>query len=192
VIAVSHPAVTNGLTLTYGSAGSYTGLDRFGRVVDQRWQNAAGTTTMDRFRYGYDRASNRLWRENKVAADVTLTRKNLDEFYTYDGLDRLLTADRGDLTGGPPPTGVTSRTFKQNWTLEGLGNWKAFQHDADGDGAYTAAGDLDQTRTHNAVNELTGLAEPADPPGVCRFAGPAGRAAPTVAAATAPPQAGEG
>ncbi len=51
-----------------------------------------------------------------------------------DNLDRLAKTWRGTLTGpattrsavtsGPPSTGVTSRTFKQNWTLEGLGHWK--------------------------------------------------------------------
>ena len=33
----AHPAVTNGLTLNYGSGGSYPGLDQFGRVIDQKW-----------------------------------------------------------------------------------------------------------------------------------------------------------
>jgi hypothetical protein len=44
-----------------GDAGDpYTGLDRFGRVVDQRWWNASNTD-MDRWQYGYDRNSNRVW-----------------------------------------------------------------------------------------------------------------------------------
>jgi RHS repeat-associated protein len=37
--------------------------------------------------------------------------------------------------------------------------WSAYKVDANGDGDYTDAGDLDQSRTHNAVNELTGLSE---------------------------------
>jgi hypothetical protein len=36
--------------------------------------------------YGYDYAGNRRWRENVVAAT---NGKDLDEFYTYDGLHRL-------------------------------------------------------------------------------------------------------
>jgi hypothetical protein len=30
IVQVDHPAVYGGLTLTYGSAGAYTGFDRFG------------------------------------------------------------------------------------------------------------------------------------------------------------------
>jgi hypothetical protein len=59
----------NGIELTYikqsgesnGDAGDqYIGLDRFGRVVDQRWIPASSPTApTDRFQYGYDRAERR-------------------------------------------------------------------------------------------------------------------------------------
>ena len=52
------------LDLWGGSSGSYSGLDRFGRIVDQHWTNSAGTTTLDRFAYGYDRNSSRTWKQN--------------------------------------------------------------------------------------------------------------------------------
>src|SRR5207245_5508528 len=63
-----------GVDLTYidpnggtGDAGDqYTGLDRFGRVVDQRWYNSSTSTYTDRFQYGYDRDNNRLYRDNLV------------------------------------------------------------------------------------------------------------------------------
>src|SRR5260370_3444811 len=64
-----------GVDLTYikqsgesnGDAGDhYTGLDRFGRVVDQRWIVTANGSHTDRFKYGYDRDSNRLYRDNVV------------------------------------------------------------------------------------------------------------------------------
>ena len=38
----------------------YTGLDRFGRILDQNWINYGAGTTTDRFQYGYDRDSNVL------------------------------------------------------------------------------------------------------------------------------------
>ena len=44
----------------------------------------------DKYTYGYDRNSNRLYRENTVTAD-------LDELYAYDHLNRLTTFHRGDL-----------------------------------------------------------------------------------------------
>src|SRR5262249_12421308 len=64
-----------GVDLTYikqtgesnGDAGDqYTGLDRFGRIVDQRWINTTSSTATDRFQYSYDRDSNRLTKANLV------------------------------------------------------------------------------------------------------------------------------
>jgi len=159
VVKATHPAVTNGLDLTYkgASSGAYDGLDRFGRVVDQKWQDNAGTPVVkDRFKYGYDRASNRTWREN------SLTHGNqnlpaLDEFYTYDGLQRLTNMDRGTLTGGPPYTGISGTPAKEeDYTLEALGNWAGYVKKTAG------TTDLSQTRTHNAVNEITSIT-PANP-----------------------------
>jgi YD repeat-containing protein len=44
-----------------GDAGDqYTGLDRFGRVVDQRWIDSMSGASIDEFRYGYDRDGNVL------------------------------------------------------------------------------------------------------------------------------------
>ncbi len=49
-----------------GDAGDqYTGLDRFGRVVDQRWIRAADASATDRFQYGYDADGNRLYRAGR-------------------------------------------------------------------------------------------------------------------------------
>jgi hypothetical protein len=87
-----------GVDLTYikqtgestGDAGDqYTGLDRFGRVVDQRWIKTSTGTATDRFQYGHDRDGNRLYRDN-------LLNNSFDELYHangasagYDGLNQL-------------------------------------------------------------------------------------------------------
>ena len=64
IVKVEHPGVTGGLDLFYGEEGTYDGFDRFGRVIDQKWQDTQGTPVVkDRFRYGYDANSNRTWRE---------------------------------------------------------------------------------------------------------------------------------
>ena len=47
-----------------GAAGTYAGFDRFGRVQDQKWTD--GTDPIDRYGYGYDANSNRLYRENPL------------------------------------------------------------------------------------------------------------------------------
>ncbi len=72
-----------GFSLTYvkqgaetnGDAGDpYTGLDRFGRVQDQRWINGSGMA-VDRYQYSYDRNGNRLTKENVLES-------SFDEAYT--------------------------------------------------------------------------------------------------------------
>jgi hypothetical protein len=72
VVQRLHPL--NGLDLTYVgtpdmSGDIYGGLDRFGRVIDQRWVQGPGGVGQDRFKYGYDANGNRLYKENVLAAD---------------------------------------------------------------------------------------------------------------------------
>jgi hypothetical protein len=78
-----------GLTLSYNIPGGntdggdqYTGLDRFGRVVEQRWVNTGTGATTDDFLYTYDRDGNRLTRSNGVNS-------NFSEQYGYDNLNQL-------------------------------------------------------------------------------------------------------
>ena len=101
-------------------------------------------------RHGYDRASNRLWREDPVAASYG---KDFDELYAYDGMYQLLSLDRGDLNGTKDAITAGSKTFAEDWSLDMTGNWKGYKKDDDGDGTW----DLNQTRTHNAVNEITDI-----------------------------------
>jgi RHS repeat-associated protein len=114
-----------------GDAGDqYTGLDRFGRVVDQRWLTGSGSTAtdVDRYGYTYDRNSNRLTRSNALASAFS-------ETYSYDALNQLQGFIRGS-TSSPSTT--------QDWEFDALGNWTTVSTDG-----------VDQTRTANAQNELT-------------------------------------
>jgi RHS repeat-associated protein len=130
-----------------GTGDIYHGLDRFGRVKDCRWYNDTTSSDVDRYKYGYDRASNRLWRENVVA---TSQGKAFDELYEYDGLYRLKDMGRGTLNTGH--TALTTQTFAECWGLDETGNWENFRQ-ADSGAAWT----LNQTRAANTVNEITGL-----------------------------------
>ncbi len=147
VVVRDHPL--NGVSLTYvkkstesmGDAGdNYTGLDRFGRVVDQRWvKNVGGTVTdIERFQYTYDRASNVLSKVNAI--DSTKT-----ETYAYDNLNQLTTFTRGG----------TTRT--QNFTADGMGNFSTVVNVSNGVSTT-------QTRTHNAQNELATISGTAATP----------------------------
>ncbi|WP_145349512.1 RHS repeat domain-containing protein [Roseimaritima multifibrata] len=124
----------------------YSGMDRFGRVKDVRWQDVSASGDLSRIEYGYDRASNRTWRENPSDPN-----RQHDWLYNYDGLDRLQSADRGELNAGH--TAIDTLNLAQCWTLDPTGNWKAFRQDDNGNGTW----DFNQTRTANAVNEITDI-----------------------------------
>ncbi len=131
--------------LEYYSGGSYSGVDRFGRIVDQKWYDYGASTDRERYTYGYDRADNRLYRENTIAS-------GLDEFYSYDDISRLTGFDRGDLNAGKTAvTGTPAR--EEDWTLDPTGNWTDYVQKTSG------STDLDQDRTHSVVNELTNITE---------------------------------
>jgi len=145
VVVRAHPQPD--LDLTYlkqsgesdGDAGDqYTGLDRFGRVVDQRWVDGSSGTATDRFQYGYDRVGNRLYRDNLVNIAF-------GEVYTYDGLNQLASFARGTLNGGKTAvTGTPAR--EQAWDYDAVGNWDGI--DVDG---------VTESRTANAQNEITDI-----------------------------------
>jgi YD repeat-containing protein len=124
-----------------GTGTSYTGLDRFGRVIDQKWYDYGSSADVDRYKYGYDRVSNRTYRENTVTS-------NKDEFYAYDGIHRLKNFDRGNLNG--TYTGMTGTVVKeQDWTLDPLGNWTSL---IDKNSGSTS---LSHFRSHTKANEVT-------------------------------------
>ncbi len=97
VVRRAHPLPGHDLTYIKqgaepnGDAGDqYTGLDRFGRVVDQRWLKS-GTAT-DRFEYSYDRLGNRTEKNNAIYS-------NFDEVYSYDAWNRVkVVKDSGGAT----------------------------------------------------------------------------------------------
>ncbi len=62
--------------------------------------------------------------------------------------------DRGSLTGTYPNCTGISTSFRREYTLDALGNWTAYEEG-------TGQPSLQQTRTHNSVNEVTGITEEA-------------------------------
>jgi RHS repeat-associated protein len=165
VVKRAHPQA--GVDLTYikqtgesnGDAGDpYTGLDRFGRVVDQRWlkPNDVNNPT-DRFQYGYDRDGNRQYQDNLAPQG-----NSFDELYhangvvdTYDGQGNLITAaydplnrlpsfERGTLNASKDT--IASPSHTQAWGLDALANWSSVTTDGS-----------TQTRTHNQQNEITSI-----------------------------------
>jgi YD repeat-containing protein len=111
VVARKHPQP--GVDLSYikrsgeanGDAGDpYTGLDRFGRIVDQRWLASSDGAARDRLQYTYDRNGNRLSRTNLIDAAFS-------ESYSYDNLNQL--------------TGFTRGSHTRSWDYDAQGNWQS-------------------------------------------------------------------
>src|SRR5439155_11550388 len=153
IVQVTHPAVTNGLTLTYGSGGTYGGFDRFGRIVDQQWTNGAGTSNLDRYQYAYDRAGNRIYRKARPSNNPT----GQDESYGYDNLQRLIDFRRGGLSGNDVTVPDDGFSLEQRWdVLEALGDWRTFTWQVF-DLSPDPSEPVTQSRTHNAANELTAI-----------------------------------
>jgi RHS repeat-associated protein len=117
----------------------YTGLDRFGRVIDQRWPQ--GASELERVDYGYTRASNRQWRQELVASGQ-------DEYYNYDGLYQVAASNRGTLNSGK--TGISGTpSWTEDFNYDPIGNWNNYLTKVSG------VTDLDQSRTHNTANQTT-------------------------------------
>ena len=76
----------------------------------------------------------------------------MDEFYTYDEMNRLATTDRGDSNVGKTVVSGTPG-WEEDWGLDMTGNWTDYVQKTSG------STDLDQDRTHNGVNELTNITE---------------------------------
>jgi RHS repeat-associated protein len=154
VVVRAHPQP--GVDLTYikqsgegngDAADQYTGLDRFGRIVDQRWRKTSDGTHTDRFKYGYDRIGNRLYRENLVDAVFSELYHANGAANGYDSLDQLLEFRRGTLSDTNSdliPDTVTTASRSQVWTLDGQGNFTTLTTDGS-----------PQNRTHNKQNQVT-------------------------------------
>src|SRR5262249_38067728 len=137
-----------GVDLTYikqageptGDAGDpYTGLDRFGRVVDQRWLRKADGSATDRFQYGYDADDNPLYRANLVNAAFGEVYHANGAGNGYDNFNQLTAFGRGTLNASQDT--VTAASRSQTWSLDALGNWNTVTTDG-----------APQNRTHNVQN----------------------------------------
>ena len=64
-MTLSYIQATGDTSANTDAGDQYTGLDRFGRVIDQVWRNSSGSV-IDRYQYGYDRSGNRVSKNNLV------------------------------------------------------------------------------------------------------------------------------
>jgi YD repeat-containing protein len=157
IVQEGYPEPEVRLDYDSGTPGEYVGFDRFGRVLDHRWYDYGASADRDRYTYGYDRASNRLYRENTLTAGA-------DQWYGYDEVNRLIAFQRGELNANQDGI-IGTPAREEDWSLDMSGNWPGFVQKTSG------STDLDQGRTHNPVNEITGLGDagPRGMPGYASF-----------------------
>ena len=62
------------LNLFQGTASTYAGRDRFGRVKDQFWDGYNSTADVDRVKYGHDYAGSRTFRDIDISIYATNTK----------------------------------------------------------------------------------------------------------------------
>ncbi len=160
---------------TYANADGgdqYTGLDRFGRVIDQFWlpiPTSNNSGAVRRFQYAYDDGGNALYKNRLTKFRGNLVSSVLSELYhrnssagadnatAYDNLNRIVNFVQGALSasGNNGTSGLGSldtvstvnnsyANYDENWNLDTLGNWSQFTDDG-----------ASASRTHNALNELT-------------------------------------
>jgi RHS repeat-associated protein len=137
-IEYDQPGVEMSWVGTSGGDGGdiYRGLDRFGRVIDMPWKK--GMTELARTEYGYDRNSNRTWR-NSPGTDQ-------DEFYTYDDVNRLESRDQGTLNAGK--TAISGTPVEEEvFDLDATANVENYLLKENG------TTQLNQSRTYAANNE---------------------------------------
>ena len=111
---------------------AYTGLDRFGRIVDQNWflrttaEGSKGTevstlTQVDRFQYGYDGFGRPVFRKNLLAPDLSESYLHPSIIAQVGSVDRGVIAADGEVAEGQWTTreGVT-RQEERTWVRPDL------------------------------------------------------------------------
>jgi RHS repeat-associated protein len=143
----------NSTELTYEAGGTgdagdkYTGLDRFGRLVETVWK--ASSAEKLHSSYGRNRFGGAVWRRDDLAHAQGTPVETEDHYYWYDGMYRVEQHQRGDLAGTAPDyTGIVAGTRQQDedFLYDATGNWLSYARQSPANS---------QAREHNTANEIT-------------------------------------
>jgi RHS repeat-associated protein len=150
-VGITYPAASDvawSLDTTVSGVKDYTGLDRFGRLVETKWKK--GSDYLVHSHYGRNRFGGVVWRYDDAAHALgTPVGAQQDNYYWYDGLYQVNQHQRGTLNAYQ--TGITSPQQNEVFTYDQMGNWLGYQ-----DQGLSPA----QTRSHNRANEITAIANP--------------------------------
>lgn len=133
---------------------NFVDRDRFDRPIASRWSRKSSSAPVEFYRVNlqYDLGGNITSQDDLVLTGDSSGSGAHDALYTYDGLDRLLIAQEGTLSGSPLTISVPSR--REEFTLGKTGNWARLKRDLNGDSDLLDTGELDEARAHNKVNEI--------------------------------------
>ncbi len=138
-------------TYAGSTSGTYDKLDRFNRVVTDRWtKDLSADVDIHDAAVVYNRVGNVTSVDDKILKNSS-GNGVFDYEYEHDGLQRLKDAERGHWNG----SSISTKEFEETWTLMQVGRWAECTLDLNGNGTLTDTGDLDETRTYNKANELT-------------------------------------
>jgi RHS repeat-associated protein len=148
--AQTRSAVQSGQTTPgWGSVSTdQLGYDGAGRLIGKRHFNSSSGSVIVGSTTAYDMSSNKVY-ERALQAE---SRSFL--YDQYDSMDRLLDYQRGVLAsgGGSVDTAISlpGTNAQQTYNLDALGNWSSTEITPEG-----ADDSLEQSRTHNKLNEVT-------------------------------------
>ncbi len=133
---------------------TYPNLDRFNRITANQWSKGDDDYFYD-VRITYDEASNITRVIDNVHIDPGAGGSGpgthaFDAAYSIDGLNRVTRAHEGKWD----TSSITTEYRDEQWILTQTGNWDRNKVDLNGNGNFTDAGELDDTRTHSPVNEI--------------------------------------
>jgi len=131
------PTLPGTTTVRNDGGDAYGGLDRFGRVIDQRWSAAGQTSSVDRNQYAYDADSNLLYADNRLSSQWSGLYQTNDQpaslsfssgqwISAYDPLNRLYEFRRGTLSASAGAGRLNDVATAQSATS------RTYQHDSQG------------------------------------------------------------
>jgi RHS repeat-associated protein len=154
VVEMDHPE--DGIDLTYisqtggtGSAGDqYTGLDQFGRAIEQNWYDPSTGSSVVDLKYGYDNDENVQYEDNVLQPSQS-------ELFTYDGLGQVTSYEQGTLNSTDTAISGTP-SIDETWTYDPLGNHTS-------DSTTTSSGTTTVTSEFNFDNQITSISGGTNP-----------------------------
>lgn len=147
---IVEPKTFHSLANLNGTPQTYDHIDQFNRITRSRWARKAVSNYANYYNVAltYDNSSN----------ITAVNDARFDQFvmaYSMDKMNRLT---------GAAGAGVGDTLQGESFTLDRAGNFSFMGFDANDNADFGDSGDLSDTRTHNAVNEILDrdLSDPAD------------------------------